>query len=248
MIRIVISGICGRMGKRIASLAAKDKRFEIKAGLEHPGHPDIGKYINNVLDLPNINGKIESDFNKICTDCDVLIEFTNPDATMQHLEMACVKNVAMVIGTTALSQEQINRLNIISDKIPIVFSPNMSIGANLLFKLTEMASMSLGRDYDVRIIEAHHAQKKDAPSGTAKRLGELISKIRGMTPLIDSIREGDIVGDHTVIFEGKEEKIELKHSAYSRDAFAKGALDAAEFLMGRSPGLYTMQDVIKGLG
>jgi len=163
---------------------------------------------------------------------------------MQHLEVARKNKVAMVIGTTALSPEEINKIKDASKDIPIIFSPNMSIGANLLFKITEIVSRALSKDYKVEIVEAHHAKKKDAPSGTAKRLGEAVSKVRGETPPIESIREGDIVGDHSVTFTGPEEKIELRHSAFSRDTFARGALDAARFLKGKKSGFYTMKDVI----
>ena len=235
MIRLVISGAAGRMGKRLISFALEDREFEIAGGLESADDPAVGQ------------GNIVSDFAKIARGCDVLIEFTFPDATMKHLEIACKNKVGMVIGTTALSEEEMSQIKKASKQIPIVFSPNMSIGANLLFKITEDASRSLGEDYEVKIVEAHHIKKKDAPSGTAKRLGEAVLKVRGKTPPIKSIREGDIVGDHSVIFTGKYETIELKHSANSRDVFAKGALLAAKFLKGKKPGLYTIQDVISKL-
>lgn len=232
MIRLVISGIAGRMGKRIASLASKDKGIEITGGIESADNPAVGQ------------GGVESDFAKIASACDVLIEFTFPDATMQHLEVARKNKVGMVIGTTALSEKEISQIKKASKDIPIVFSPNMSIGANLLFKLTEIAAKALDKSYKIEIIEAHHAKKKDAPSGTAKRLGEAVSKVRGETPPIKSIREGEIVGDHSVMFTGQNEKIELKHSAFSRDVFAQGALDAAKFITAKKSGLYTMYDVI----
>jgi len=245
MIKIVISGICGRMGRRIGLLASKDKDIEIIGALEAPGNPVIGKDIGEIIGSGKLGKKVGSEFEKIASDADVLIEFTTPSATMAHLEIAKKSKVGMVIGTTALSIQQIDNIKSASRDIPIVFSPNMSIGANLLFKITEDASRTLGRDYGARIVEAHHARKKDAPSGTAKRLGEAVSKARGDAPPIQSIREGDIVGDHTVIFKGRYETIELKHSAHSRDVFAKGALDAAKFVAGKKPRLYTMHDVIK---
>ncbi|MBU4457728.1 MAG: 4-hydroxy-tetrahydrodipicolinate reductase [Candidatus Omnitrophica bacterium] len=245
MIKLVISGIAGRMGKRISALAAEDKDFAVTGGLESEDSPFIGKDIGDVLGTGGLGKDIESDFEKLASDCDVVIEFTTPEATMKHLEIAQSNNVAIVIGTTALVSSDIDKIKTVSKKIPIVFSPNMSIGANLLFRITEDASRSLGEDYEVKILEVHHTKKKDAPSGTAKRLGEAVSKVRGKTPPIKSIREGDIAGDHSVIFTGKYETIELKHSAHSRDVFAKGALLAAKFLKGKKPGLYTMQDVIE---
>ncbi|MFC1667597.1 4-hydroxy-tetrahydrodipicolinate reductase [Candidatus Omnitrophota bacterium] len=244
MIKLVISGIAGRMGKRIGRLASKDKALEISSGLESPDNPAIGKDIGEVIEIGRIGKNIESDFEKVAKDCDALIEFTFPSVTMEHLEIACKNKVGMVIGTTALSSEQIEEIRNSSREIPIVFSPNMSVGANLLFKITEIVSRALSKDYKVEIVEAHHAKKKDAPSGTAKRLSEAVLKVRGKTPPIQSIREGDIVGDHTVRFSEQVETIELVHRAHSRDAFAKGALNAARFVVGKKPGLYSMQDVI----
>lgn len=245
MVKLVISGIGGRVGKRIGLLASKDKAFEIVGALESRGNPCVGKDAGEIISIGPIGRKVESDFDKIQRGCDVLIEFTTPAATMTHLDAALSKGVGMVIGTTALSSEQIERIKQASKKIPIVFSPNMSVGANLLFRIAEDVSGALGRDYDVEIVEAHHNKKKDAPSGTAKRLGEAVSKSRGKTPPMHSIRAGDIVGDHTVIFVGTGERIELTHRVQSRDAFGKGALDAAKFLADKKPGLYSMQDVIK---
>lgn len=244
MIKLVISGIAGRMGKRIGALALKDKDFDIKGALESVDSSFIGKDVGEVLGAGKMDKKVSSDFGKISDDCDVVIEFTYPDATIEHLVIARKKKIAIVIGTTALSSQDIEKIKEASNDIPIVFSPNMSIGANLLFKLTEMTSRVLGEDYNVEITEVHHTRKKDVPSGTAKRLGEVVSKARGKIPPIESIREGDVVGDHKVIFTGKEERIELKHSAFSRDTFARGALNAAKFLKSRKSGFYTMQDVI----
>ncbi|MBU1062115.1 MAG: 4-hydroxy-tetrahydrodipicolinate reductase [Candidatus Omnitrophica bacterium] len=244
MTRIIISGVCGRMGRRIADLAYNDKDFEIAGALEARDNPNIGKDIGEVIEIGKLQKRIESDFDKINEKSCVLIEFTSPESTMEHLESARGKKMGVVIGTTALSLEQIENIKDASKVIPIVFSPNMSIGANVLFKITEEVSRMLDEDYEIKIVEAHHTKKKDAPSGTAKRLGEAVSKVRGTTPPIESIREGDIVGDHTVIFNGKYETIEVKHSAHSRDVFAKGALDAARFVAGKKTGLYTMYDVI----
>jgi 4-hydroxy-tetrahydrodipicolinate reductase len=244
MIKIIISGISGKMGSRIGVLASQDKNIEIAGGLEDSSSPAIGRDIGELIAIGKINKKIEADFNKIVSFCDVLIEFTGPSATMEHLEAAVKNKKAMVIGTTGFSKDETGKIKEASGKIPIVFSPNMSIGANLMFKITEEVAAALGKDYEAEIIEAHHDQKKDAPSGTAKRLGEVVSKVKGKMPPIHSVRLGDIVGDHTVIFAGKGERIELTHRAHSRDAFAKGALDAAKFLAGKKPGLYTMADVI----
>ena len=244
MLRIAISGIAGKMGTRIGVLASQDKNIEIAGALEFSKSPAIGKDIGEILAIAKTGKKVESDFSKIAGSCDVLIEFTSPSATLEHLGAAVKNKKAMVIGTTNLSPEEVNRIKDASTKIPVVFSPNMSIGANLMFRITEEIAKALGSDYQVEIVEAHHDQKKDAPSGTAKRLGEAVSKVKGKMPPMHSIRLGDIVGDHTVIFAGKGERIELTHRAHSRDAFAKGGLDAAKFLIGKKPGFYTMEDVI----
>jgi len=246
MVRIIISGISGRMGTRIGALASQDKNFEIAGAIEASSSPAVGKDIGEIISAGKTGKKVESDFNKIAETCDVLIEFTEPLATLEHLETAVKNKKAAVIGTTGFSKDEVEKIKEASKKIPIVFSPNMSVGANLMFKITEEVARALGEDYEVEIVEAHHNQKKDAPSGTAKRLGEAVSKAKGKTPPIHSIRLGDIVGDHTVVFAGKSERIELTHRAHSRDAFAKGSLDAAKFLAGKKPGLYTMADVIGG--
>jgi 4-hydroxy-tetrahydrodipicolinate reductase len=244
MIKIIISGIAGKMGTRIGVLSSQDKNIEIAGGLEVSSSPAIGRDAGELIGIGKINKKVESDFNKIAGLCDVLIDFTSPLATLEHLEAAVKNKKAIVIGTTGFSKEGIEKIQDASKKIPIVFSPNMSIGANVMFKITEEIAKALGKDYDVEIIETHHDQKKDAPSGTAKRLGEAVSKVKGKIPPMHSIRLGDIVGDHTVIFCGKGERIEFTHRAHSRDALAKGSLDAAKFLTGKKPGLYTMADVI----
>jgi len=246
MIKLVISGICGRMGKRIGLLAKASKDFEITGALELQANPAIGKDIGEVLGVGNIGKKVEPDFNNI-KDGGVLIEFTSPQATMEHLQEACKKKLGMVIGTTALSGGDIEKIKHASQEIPIVLSPNMSVGVNLLFRLTEETARALGKDYEVKMVEAHHTKKKDAPSGTGKILQEIVYKVRGKKIPIKSIREGDIVGDHTVIFETASERLELTHHAKSRDIFAKGALDAARFLSSKKTGLYSMQEVINGI-
>jgi len=246
MIKLIIGGICGRMGKRIALLAKSSKDFEIIGGLEFKGSPCIGKDIGEALGLDSIGKKIEDDLNKIEAK-GVLIEFTTPEATLQHLEEASKKKIRMVIGTTNLSSQDIDKIKEASKKIPIVFSPNMSIGVNLLFRLTEEAAKALGKDYKITMKETHHTKKKDSPSGTAKKLQEIVSNVRGQAPPVESIREGDVVGDHTVIFDNKTERIELTHHAKSRDIFAKGSLDAAKFIVGMKSGFFTMQEVINGI-
>ncbi|OGX24851.1 MAG: 4-hydroxy-tetrahydrodipicolinate reductase [Omnitrophica WOR_2 bacterium RIFCSPHIGHO2_01_FULL_48_9] len=236
MVKLVISGCYGRMGQRITHLACEDKVFQIAALLENPNHPSINEEFHGV--------KINSDANAI-KGSDVLIEFTTPEATLENLR-ACVRNkVNMVIGTTGLLPEQIAEIEKASKKIAVVFSSNMSVGVNILFGLAKEAAAKAGPQYKVKIIEAHHIHKKDKPSGTAKTLAEFVQQGSGVPVTdIDSIREGEIIGDHEVILESPEDTIKIYHSAKTRDIFAKGALVAAKFLAKKEKGLFNMQDVL----
>ncbi|MBL7196635.1 MAG: 4-hydroxy-tetrahydrodipicolinate reductase [Candidatus Omnitrophica bacterium] len=235
-IKLAISGSRGKMGQLICKLAESDKEFEIVSLLERRGHSDIGTKIGSIEITDN------SDSIK---DTDVLIEFTSPEATIEHLNV-CVKfNKPIIIGTTGLTAQQKDEIKKASKKIPIVFSPNMSIGVNLLFKLVKEAAVKLSGDYKVNITEAHHIHKKDAPSGTAKRLAQIIQE-NGKQELLDikSIREDEITGDHEVCFESEKDIIKLFHSAKTRDIFAEGALVAAKFVVGKKNGLFDMQNIL----
>lgn len=239
MVKLAISGCAGKMGSRILSLASEDKDFEIVVGLEQKSHPKVGSMIGQA--------KVSDNPDDI-KNADILIEFTTPQATVEHLDFAIRHKRAMVIGTTGLAEEQVNKIKDASKSIPIVFSPNMSIGVNLLFKLVKEAAGKTSKDYRVNIVEAHHVHKKDAPSGTAKKLAQIIKDASGREVAdIKSIREGEIIGDHKVTFEGTLDTIELAHSAKTRDIFAKGALEAARFIVNKPPKLYDMQDVIGAL-
>lgn len=223
MIKVAIAGAEGRMGKRIANLAEQDREIEVASTFDIgvPPEPQIAK-------------------------CDVLIEFTTPRATVEHTIIAEKLKKGVVIGTTALSAKDNDIIKKISQNIPIVISPNMSVGVNLLFKLCQDAARTLPIDYRVCITEVHHVHKKDAPSGTAKKLAELISKEKkDATEIpIKSERTGEVVGDHKIIFESGIERIELLHSAKTRDTFAAGAIRAAKFLKNKKKGLYAMRDVL----
>jgi len=256
MVKLVISGICGRMGSRIFSLAKEDKEIEIVAGLERKDHPEIGKEMS-------LGIKIYSDLREIISLADVLVEFTNPQATLEHLSLVKEKKKAMVIGTTGFSETEVEKIKEVSRSVPLVFSPNMSIGVNLLFRLAKETARVIS-DYDVEIIEAHHNQKKDAPSGTAMKLAKIISEelnrdlnqvaIYGREGVLGArkkeeigifaVRAGDIVGEHTVIFATQGERIELIHRAHTRDAFALGALKAVKWVVKQRPGFYDMQNVL----
>ena len=237
MIKLAVSGCMGRMGQRIICLALQDKEFQMTTLLEHPNHPRFNEKIN---DMP-----IHTDALLALKGSQILIEFTTPEATMQNLA-ACLKNkVNMVIGTTGLIEDQIKKIKTASKKIAIVFASNMSIGVNLLFKLTELTASKTGVHYSINMTEAHHIHKKDAPSGTAKTLAQIAEAAsRQKVEDIKSIREGEIIGDHTVIFESDEDMITLTHHAKTRDIFAKGALVAAKFLAKKKSGLFNMQDVL----
>jgi len=223
------------MGARIMHLAQEDQDFEISALLEHRGHPGVGGQADNI--------EIKSEPEAI-KGSNVLIEFTTPEATLEHLA-ACVKyRTKMVIGTTGILPEQVRVIEAASKKIPIVFSSNMSVGVNILFKLLRDAAKATA-NYDVRIVEAHHVHKKDAPSGTAKTLAKIVEETSSnKVSDIKAIREGEIIGDHDVIFESEVDILTLRHHAKTRDIFAKGALIAAKFVATQKKGLFNMQDVL----
>jgi len=236
------------MGSAIINCCRDDKDVKISGLVEGVNSPSQGKIVEGV--------KIRSDIETASGNCDCLIEFTNSQATLEHLAKI---SIPAVIGTTGFSEEQIKKIGEFSKKIPVVFSPNMSKGVNLLFSLSETASRKLP-GYEVEIVEAHHNRKKDAPSGTAKKIAEIINEGKNFNVIygregntgarkkeeigIHAVRAGDIVGEHTVIFAGPGECFELVHKAYSRNCFAQGAIDAAKWLIGKSPGLYTMSDVL----
>lgn len=236
MIKLAVSGCQGRMGNRITHLALEDKNFKITALLEHKDHPKAQEPIQNIF--------IQTD-SAALKGCRALIEFTTPEATLEHVE-ACLKyRIGMVIGTTGLNQEQIKKIKSAAKKIPIVFSSNMSVGVNVLFKLTELAAEKLGQNYSMKITEAHHIHKKDAPSGTAKSLAQVAEQAAGQKVQdIQSIREGEIIGDHTIFFESGEDLLSINHHAKTRDIFVKGALVAAKFVAKKKSGLFNMQDVL----
>jgi len=227
MIKIAVSGCNGRMGKRIKSLV------EANAGLELAGAFDVG-----------------DDPRPAIKNCDVLIEFTTPEATVKNLAIASGLGKAVVIGTTGLDEKRVKFVKKAASRVCVVFSPNMAVGVNVLFNLAKKAASVLGGTYPASISETHHVHKKDAPSGTAKRLRDIIAgagKGRPEEIKVESKRIGEVVGDHTVVFDGREERIEIAHHAKSRDVFARGALLAAKFAANMKPGLYGMNEVL-GIG
>jgi 4-hydroxy-tetrahydrodipicolinate reductase len=220
--KICVSGSKGKMGSRIIELSKDD------AGFELAGSFDIGD---------------EAAVHISAADC--FIDFTSPDATVAHLALCESLGKAMVIGTTGLSDAQREVVQNAAKKIPIVFSPNMSVGVNLLFKMVADAARTLGPEYRAEVVEAHHTDKKDSPSGTAKEIARIVKELKGDAHIpIESIREDDIVGEHTITFDSDVDTIEITHSAKTRDIFAKGALAAAKWIAGKQAGLYTMKDVL----
>ena len=249
------------MGKRIIALAAEDGQFEITGVVEKPSHPDIGKDAGVSAGCQQLNVKLTGDFTG---KADVVIDFSLPEAADRTIDY-CVKNkTGLVLGTTGLSDSQRKKIENASSKIPIVCATNMSVGMNTLFNLVGKVASMLGDDYDIEIVEQHHRFKKDAPSGSALTLAENMAKATGKKFPdcltygrsgkdalrdkgkigIHSIRAGDIVGIHSVIFSTLGETITLNHTAHSRDTLARGALRAAGWLIGKKPGLYSMTDVL----
>lgn len=260
-IKLAISGCCGRMGSRIAHFAFRDPEIELVGGLEDEQHSDIGMDLGERLGQGRANLLITADPEKAFLPADVIVEFTTPQASISHLAIASRLNKKMVIGTTGFTPQQLNYIKEAGKEIALLYSPNMSIGVNVLFKILPLLTRLLNQDYNVEILELHHRKKRDAPSGTAKKIAEIIKSVRknlefvygreGATGPRDekelgihALRLGEIVGEHKIIFAGNDEKIELSHSALSRDIFARGAILGAKFLSGKGKGLYSMQDVL----
>ncbi len=236
MIKLGIAGACGKMGRRIFELASVDKDFEVNFALEKKGTPLIGKELGRIKVSSNNDGVFL---------IDVLIDFTIPEASEINLDYAAKYKKALVLGTTGFNDNQLKKIEDVSKVIPVVFSPNMSVGVNVLFSLLPEIAKRLGSDYNIEIVEAHHKSKKDAPSGTAKKLAQILAESTNKGIPMHSVRLGDIVGDHTIIFCGNSERIEIKHQAHSRDLFVLGALKAAKWVFNKPVGLYSMQDVLK---
>ena len=264
MTRLAITGAAGRMGRALIESALETSGVSIGAAIELPAVPAVGRDAGELIGRERLGVTIVSSLAEVLEHFDVLVDFTAPLATLANVQACRVAGKRMVIGTTGLSVDQTAAVRDAARDIAIVQAPNMSIGVNLCFKLTELAAQILGADSDIEIIEAHHSQKKDAPSGTALRLGEIVAGVLG-GDLRDravyardgqsgarkpgsigfsSIRAGDIIGDHTVLFAAPGERVEIAHCATSRENFAAGALRAAQWLMGRERGLYDMQDVL----
>lgn len=236
MINVIILGAAGRMGSTIARLAEEDPEIKIAGLVERPGHPIVNSNLYGCIISDSLSDVIEKG--------DVVIDFTSKDTLIKHIDIAKEGKKAMVIGTTGLSSNQMADIKEGAKYIPILYSSNMSFGMNVIFKILPHISKLLS-EFDIEIIEAHHKQKVDAPSGTAKKLFEILKASSGKDKIdIKSIRAGDIVGDHTILFASFGERIELTHRATSRDVFAYGALKAAKFIFNKEPYLYSIFDIL----
>lgn len=264
MIKALVSGAGGRMGGRIVAALADQKEITLAGAFEKRGHQTVGQDAGVTAGTGKNGIFIVDRLESIISSGDVIIDFTDPDATLRHVKLAVEYGRAMVIGTTGMDAKQQEELEKASRKTPIVFAPNTSVGVNLLFKILADVAATLGDAYDVEITEIHHRYKKDAPSGTARKMGEVVALALGRDPDeaivsgragmvgertekeigIFSLRGGDVVGEHTVTFAGLGERIEFTHRAHSRDTFARGAVRAAMWIAGRVPGLYDMADVL----
>ena len=262
-IRIAVAGASGRMGRMLVEATLGSDDCSLSGALDMPGSPALGQDAGAFLG--KISGvAITADLHAGLRDAQVLIDFTRPEGTLAHLAVCRELGVAAVIGTTGFSDSQKAEIAAHARALPIVMAPNMSVGVNVMLKLLDLAARSLAQGYDIEIIEAHHRHKVDAPSGTALAMGETVARAlgrdlkqcaiygrEGVTGERDpstigfaTVRGGDIVGDHTVMFAGSGERLEITHRSGSRANYAAGSLRAARFLAGRAPGLYGMDDVL----
>ncbi|MBI5233649.1 MAG: 4-hydroxy-tetrahydrodipicolinate reductase [Deltaproteobacteria bacterium] len=264
MIKAVVTGAAGRMGGRIISLIRDTSGIELSGALERGGHPAVAKDAGIFAGIGAIGIPITSRMEDVIGSADVVIDFTAAEASLENLRAVSTAKKAIVIGSTGFTPAQMEQVKEYCRDIPCVLSANMSVGVNVLLKVLRDAAKILGDDYDVEIVEAHHRLKKDAPSGTAMMLGRAVADALGRDLDevgvyerhgiigertrkeigIQTLRGGDIVGDHTVMFAGAGERLEFIHRAHTRDNFAKGAVRAALWVVGKKPGLYDMQDVL----
>ena len=262
-VRIAIAGAGGRMGRALLEAAAGTKGITIAAAIDVAGSAHVGRDAAELC--AEARGvRVGDDVAAAVSACDVLIDFTRPAGTLAHLAACRRAGKALVIGTTGFEPVQLEEIRAGAGTIPIVFAPNFSVGVNVTLKLVDLAARALGPDYDVEVFEVHHRLKVDAPSGTALKLGEVAAAARGTTLERDGVfarqgvtgerkagtigfsvaRGGDIIGDHTVLFAGTGERVEITHRSSSRATYAQGAMRAAKWLAGKAPGLYEMQDVL----
>jgi len=264
MLKAIVAGAAGRMGKRITALILQNPDIEMAAAFEHRQHPAVGLDAGQVAGVDRLDVPVSDSFEAVIGEGDVLIDFTTPDCTMEEMRLASQRGIPAVIGTTGLTKAMEEELHSLAGAIPCVWAPNMSMGVNVMFKIAAEMARILGEDFDMEILETHHRFKKDAPSGTAMKLARLLAgavnrdldevgvfERKGMTGErtreeigIQTWRAGDITGEHTVLFGGIGERLELIHRAHNRDNFARGAIRAALWVSNQPKGLYDMQDVL----
>lgn len=266
MIRIAVTGAAGRMGKTLIEAVQQAPDVTLTAAVVEPGSSLIGADAGELAGVGKLGVALSGSLETVKDQFDLLIDFTAPEVTLQNLAFCVAHGKQMVIGTTGLNEAQKQALESAAEQVALVFAPNMSVGVNLCFKLLEIAAQALGDDggYDIEVIEAHHRHKVDAPSGTALRMGEVVAQALGRDLAscavygregqtgprtakeigFETIRAGDVVGDHTVLFATEGERIEITHKASSRMTFAKGAVRAAQWLADKPQGLFDMQDVL----
>jgi len=263
-VRVAVAGASGKMGGRIVHLVHQSDDLEIAGGLERSGHPAIGKDVGEVVGLGMIGVPLVDDLKTLVSQIDLLFEFTIPEASLEHLRLLADHGKAMVLGTTGFTAAQLTEIRGLAQRMPLFMAPNMSPAINVMYKLIADAARLLGADFDVEIVEAHHRYKVDAPSGTAVRMAEVLAQtldrnlekvgVYGRHGIVGqrkddeiavlSIRAGDLTGDHTVMFGGVGERLEIIHRTQSRDAFGRGAIRAARWIIQQKPGLYDMQDLL----
>jgi len=261
MIKLAVTGACGRMGQRLVALSQESKQFQLVAALEYAGHPCLGQDIGPIAAAGTLQVPVTADLPVVP---EVMIDFSIPAATAAWLQRCAAQPFPMVIGTTGLSGDHQQAIKALAAKVPMLLAPNMSLGVNLLFQIVAQVAKVLSDDYDIEIVEAHHRFKRDAPSGTALELARRIAQAKewpfpgcleearhGQEALrqphtigMHAVRMGDVVGDHTVSFGTLGETIQLRHTAQTRDTFVRGALHAARWLVAQKPGLYSMADVL----
>src|SRR5258705_1264659 len=264
MISVIVAGAAGRMGCRLVALIKDSIGLTLAGAIEGKGHHAVGDDAGETAGCGHAGIPITDDVTALLDRSEVVVDFSAPEATLQHLRTVAQHRRAMVIGTTGFSAAQLEEVKSLASQVPCVMSPNMSVGVNLIYKVISEMAKTLGDDYDIEVVEAHHRLKKDAPSGTALKIAEVLAKAmnRDLDQVgvyarkgligerkkgeigIQSIRAGDIVGDHTILFGGMGERIEVTHRASNRDTFAVGALRAARWVVLQPPGLYDMMDVL----
>ncbi|TAL12932.1 MAG: 4-hydroxy-tetrahydrodipicolinate reductase [Nitrospirae bacterium] len=257
MVKVIVAGAGGRMGGQLVSLIKESPDLKLVGAVERKGYPSIGADAGDVAGCGRIGVAVTDNLTALAEHAEVLIDFTKPDVSLAHMEIMAAYRKAVVIGTTGFSPKQLADLQALAKQVACVFSPNMSVGINVILKALAEMARTFGDEYDIDIQEAHHRSKKDAPSGTALKIAQVLAEATGRSLDkgvigerkrgeigIQVIRAGDIVGDHTVLFSGQGERIEVTHRASSRDTFARGALRAARWVATRPPGLYGMTDVL----